>query len=91
MDRSRLVSRLRQPLDRHEGGRIFARTGGSGPPLALLHGFPESSLMWAKIAPQLATRFTPGGDGPARLRLVVGAAQPERRGIFQARHGGPTS
>ncbi|MBX9759851.1 MAG: alpha/beta hydrolase [Beijerinckiaceae bacterium] len=41
-----------------EGGRIFARTGGSGPPLALLHGFPESSLMWAKVAPQLATRFS---------------------------------
>ncbi len=41
-----------------EAGRIFARSGGSGPPLALLHGFPESSLMWARIAPQLATRFT---------------------------------
>ena len=41
-----------------DAGRIFARTGGSGPPLALLHGFPESSLMWAKIAPQLAARFT---------------------------------
>ena len=40
------------------GGRIFARSGGSGPPLALLHGFPESSLMWAKIAPKLAARFT---------------------------------
>jgi haloacetate dehalogenase len=41
-----------------DAGRIFARSGGSGPPLALLHGFPESCLMWAKIAPKLAKRFT---------------------------------
>ena len=41
-----------------QAGRIFARSGGSGPPLALLHGFPENSLMWARIAPQLAARFT---------------------------------
>ncbi len=41
-----------------DAGRIFARSGGSGPPLALLHGFPQNHLMWAKIAPQLAKRFT---------------------------------
>lgn len=41
-----------------EAGRIFARSGGSGPPLALLHGFPQSHLMWARIAPALARRFT---------------------------------
>lgn len=41
-----------------DGGRIFARSGGSGPPLALLHGFPQSHLMWARLALQLAKRFT---------------------------------
>ncbi len=41
-----------------EAGRIFARTGGSGPPLLLLHGFPETGAMWHKIAPRLAQRFT---------------------------------
>lgn len=41
-----------------DAGRIFARSGGSGPPLALLHGFPENHLMWAKIAPALARKFT---------------------------------
>lgn len=41
-----------------DAGRIFARSGGAGPPLALLHGFPENQLMWAKIAPILARRFT---------------------------------
>ncbi len=41
-----------------EAGRIFARVGGSGPPLVLLHGFPESLVMWHRIAPVLAETFT---------------------------------
>jgi haloacetate dehalogenase len=34
--------------------RIFVTYGGNGPPLALLHGFPETYLMWRQIAPILA-------------------------------------
>ena len=34
------------------------RTGGSGPPLLLLHGYPQTHLMWRRIAPRLARRFT---------------------------------
>jgi haloacetate dehalogenase len=41
-----------------EAGRIFARSAGSGPPLVLLHGFPESHVMWHRVAPGLASRFT---------------------------------
>jgi haloacetate dehalogenase len=32
---------------------IFARRKGSGPPVLLLHGFPETHLMWRDIAPLL--------------------------------------
>jgi haloacetate dehalogenase len=39
-------------------GEIFARIGGQGPPLLLLHGFPESHLMWHAVAPALAVHFT---------------------------------
>jgi haloacetate dehalogenase len=39
-------------------GPIFARVGGSGPPLLLLHGYPETHLMWHAVAPALADRFT---------------------------------
>jgi haloacetate dehalogenase len=39
-------------------GRIFARAGGSGPPLMLLHGYAQSNVMWHKVAPQLAQRFS---------------------------------
>jgi haloacetate dehalogenase len=38
--------------------RIRAAVGGSGPPLLLLHGHPQTHLTWHKIAPQLARRFT---------------------------------
>ena len=32
--------------------------GGSGPPLLLLHGFPQTLMMWRDIAPRLAERFS---------------------------------
>ncbi len=32
--------------------------GGAGPPLLLLHGYPQSHFMWHKVAPQLAEKFT---------------------------------
>ena len=32
--------------------------GGSGPPLLLLHGHPQTLVMWEKVAPVLAERFT---------------------------------
>ncbi len=41
-----------------DAGRIFARVGGSGPPLVLLHGFPETGAMWHRVAPALAGLFT---------------------------------
>src|SRR5687768_10139145 len=37
---------------------IFARVDGIGPPLLLLHGFPETHLMWRDVAPLLARSFT---------------------------------
>lgn len=37
---------------------IFARMKGSGPPLLLLHGFPETHRMWHGVAPPLANEFT---------------------------------
>jgi haloacetate dehalogenase len=40
------------------GTTIFARWAGSGPPVLLLHGFPETHLMWRDIAPLLAKDFT---------------------------------
>ena len=37
---------------------IFVRAGGEGPPLLLLHGFPQTHLMWRGVAPLLAREFT---------------------------------
>jgi haloacetate dehalogenase len=36
---------------------IFVQEGGGGPPLLLLHGFPQTHLMWRDIAPRLARNF----------------------------------
>ncbi|HCA92880.1 MAG TPA: alpha/beta hydrolase [Alphaproteobacteria bacterium] len=37
---------------------IACRIAGDGPPLLLLHGFPQTNMMWHKIAPALAAHFT---------------------------------
>jgi haloacetate dehalogenase len=37
---------------------IACVVGGSGPPLLLLHGFPQTHLIWHRVAPRLAERFT---------------------------------
>jgi haloacetate dehalogenase len=45
-------------LDRFEefdiataGTTIHGRRGGQGPPVLLLHGIPETHLMWHQVAP----------------------------------------
>lgn len=40
------------------GTSIHRRCGGSGPPILLLHGIPETHLMWHRVASQLAEGFT---------------------------------
>ena len=37
---------------------IFLRWSGSGPAIILLHGFPQTHLMWREVAPLLAGRYT---------------------------------
>jgi haloacetate dehalogenase len=43
---------------RTSGATIHTLHGGSGPPLLLVHGYPETHVAWHKIAPRLAEKFT---------------------------------
>lgn len=38
-------------------GPVFYRIKGEGPPLVLLHGYPQTSAMWHAVAPVLAERY----------------------------------
>lgn len=40
------------------GAEIACRVGGEGPGLLLLHGFPQTHVMWHAVAPRLAGSFT---------------------------------
>jgi len=41
-----------------DGIEIAYEIGGSGPPLLMLHGFPQCRAMWMRVAPRLADRYT---------------------------------
>lgn len=41
-----------------KGVRIHAEVGGQGPPLLLLHGYPQTHMAWHKMAGPLAEHFT---------------------------------
>ncbi|MGW5455104.1 alpha/beta fold hydrolase [Nocardia sp. NPDC003979] len=41
-----------------DGVRLSAAVGGSGSPIVLLHGFPQTRLMWRHVAADLATEHT---------------------------------
>ena len=43
---------------RTSGATIHAVSGGNGPAVLLLHGYPETHAMWHKVAPQLARDYT---------------------------------
>src|ERR1700691_1921113 len=49
---------FRQQRIETSGATINLVTGGSGPPLLLLHGYPQTHAMWRKVAPRLAQDFT---------------------------------
>ena len=53
-----MFSRFKKKFIKVNKGKIFCRLKGNGPPLLLLHGYPQTHLMWHKIAPELSKYFT---------------------------------
>ncbi len=68
---------------------LRVRTGGSGPPLLLLHGHPQTHVMWHRVAPVLAERFTlvlPDLRGYGESSKPR-AHDPGPRAVLEASHG----
>jgi haloacetate dehalogenase len=54
----RLFPSFRRTTIKTEGAEINVLIGGNGPPLLLLHGYPQTHIMWRKVAPELAKTHT---------------------------------
>lgn len=63
--------------------------GGSGDPLLMLHGYPQTHVMWHRIAPQLAENFTVvltdlrGYGDSAKPEVEAGHANYAKRSMAQ--------
>ena len=55
---NRLFPGFKRKRVRTSGAAINLVHGGAGPPLLLLHGYPQTHAIWHRIAPELAKRFT---------------------------------
>src|SRR5919108_2510791 len=53
-----MFDRFTQKQVRANGITIHVCRGGTGPPVLLLHGYPQTHVMWHRVAPVLAERFT---------------------------------
>jgi haloacetate dehalogenase len=49
---------FKQLTRKTSGATINFVTAGSGPPLLLLHGYPQTNIEWRKVAPRLAQKFS---------------------------------
>jgi pimeloyl-ACP methyl ester carboxylesterase len=65
--------------------RIFLRRFGTGPAVLLLHGFPQTHLVWRSVAPLLARRFTVVCADFAAT--AAAGARPLRRTMRRMRNG----
>lgn len=69
------------------GGTIHLRVGGDGPPVLLLHGYPQTHVMWHAVAPMLAAKFTvvcpdlPGYGDSSKPPSVPGHLPYSKRGM----------
>lgn len=52
-----MINELKRERISTSGAEINLLHGGSGKPLLLLHGYPQTHLMWHKVAPELAETF----------------------------------
>ena len=69
----------------HDGVEIAYDIGGSGPPLLLLHGFPQKRALWWRVAPALAATHTVIA---ADLRGYGASSKPDDPALYSFRHMG---
>ncbi len=89
MSAATLIPGFQASMIEGEGATLRVAHGGSGPPVVLLHGYPQTHAMWHRMAPELARRHSVvapdlrgyGESSPPTRR-------PGRRRLLEAGDGG---
>ena len=58
MSAATLIPGFRASMIAGDGATLRVARGGAGPPVVLLHGYPQTHAMWHLMAPELARRHT---------------------------------
>ena len=69
-----------------DGVSVRFRGAGSGPPLLLLHGHPQTNAMWHAVAPRLAQELTVILPDLLRRKLEA-TIRSSARHVLKARDG----
>jgi haloacetate dehalogenase len=86
---SALLAGFQERTIRTSGAAIHLEWAGEGPPVLMLHGYPETHVMWHKVAPQLARDYTVvcadlrGYGDSAKPKGVPGHANYSKRAMAQ--------
>lgn len=75
-----MLERFTKDRIKTENAEIVVRHAGEGPPLVLLHGHPETGVMWQNVAPDFTDRFT------VFIPDLRGCGESDGPRLFQTKH-----
>ena len=49
-----MIDKFTEKKIKTSGAKINVKIAGNGPPILFLHGYPQTHMIWHKVAPELS-------------------------------------
>ena len=53
-----MIDKFKAKKIKTSGAKINVKIAGNGPPVLFLHGYPQTHMIWHKVAPELSCHYT---------------------------------